>query len=201
MNVVEANALTVVNVGRADQEGGLNVTDGRIELMGGGDHVGGGADAFTFAYAMASGDFDLVARLHKAESLRGKGEGAPSAAVGGIAIRENLEPGARGVLLLVPPVGHPQLEARYEEGGGTRTVAEPYKDVPFPMWIKLERRGPSFHAWVSHDGMQWSHFASTTLELRRVLYAGLVLAISPRAEMGRAVFSDVYIEQLPSSNL
>ncbi|GEM_PF-6929995 len=200
MNAVEPDALTIYTIGETDQTGSLDVADGRITLTGGGHHIGGGRDAFTFAYVKASGDFDLVARLHEARGI-GMGGQEGSAAVGGLAIRENLEPGSRGVILLVPPLGRPRLDARYEAGGRTLVVAEPFGDVPFPMWLKLERRGPAFHAWVSHDGLQWSHFASTSIELQRMLYAGLILASSPRAEEGIAVYSDVYVEELPSGNI
>ncbi|HET6566427.1 MAG TPA: hypothetical protein VFG50_00575 [Rhodothermales bacterium] len=197
MNTVESGILKADDIGGAEQKGTFREEAGRIIVSGCGHGIGGSADSFTFCHVQAGGDFDLGARLHAVGMQNGDGA-QELEATAGLVIRDGLEPGARSAALVVLPSGRAWLQTRVDGHGGTRVIGEPYDEIPFPMWIKLERRGPSFHAQASHDGLRWSHFASTEVEMGPTLDAGIALAGCRGAEAAEATFTDVYVEELPS---
>lgn len=197
MDPVESDTLEVDVIGGAEQRATYREESGRIVVSGCGNGIGGSADSFTFCHVRASGDFDLGARLYAFGTK--SGDSTPEVeATAGLIIRDGLQPGARNAALIVFPTGRVRLQARADDHGATRVIGEAYDEVAFPMWIKLERRGPAFHSWASHGGLRWSHFASTDVEMGTMLDAGIALAGCRGAEAAEATFSDLYIEELPS---
>ncbi len=99
------------------------------------------------------------------------------------------------VAVLVAPDGRARLQRRDDMGGAIHVVGEPYHAFTFPVYLKLERRGPSYKGWHSHDGLQWTDFAWTDVDMPRGLRAGLAVS---GGSAGRAIFSSMTLNELPS---
>jgi hypothetical protein len=77
----------------------------------------------------------------------------------GIMYRETLARDSRFVLLGRHPDGELQLSWRDgPEDEGTHTSLG---KVALPVWLKLERRGATFNAYVSKDGAAWGKPAAS----------------------------------------
>jgi hypothetical protein len=111
--------------------------------------IGGGRDHFRFVWQQFSGDGAISARI---DSIREAAEWARA----GVMIRENLGPGSAYACMSATPDGRRAFQSRTQTGAGvTSSTHSDSGAIGFPFWVKLERRGSSFTACYSQDGLTW----------------------------------------------
>ncbi|MBT3379049.1 MAG: hypothetical protein HN742_38010 [Lentisphaerae bacterium] len=140
-----------------------------------------------FVFRRLSGDAVVVVRI---ESLIRTDEWAK----GGIMFREDLSPDSRHVSLLYTPRPLAAFQHRPDKGGITST--KHIEGVAAPAWLKVERFGRRFSAWVSGSGVRWRRVGHADLELPHELCVGLVVSSHNAGKYTTAVFSDVAIRPI-----
>jgi len=176
--------------------------NGRWKVTGDGDDIWGYADAFHYAYIPLSGDGEIIARVLD------NGTGSDIWAKGGVMIRETLNPNSKFAMMI----------ATGGEGEGKAFQCRPTTDgrcysahggweIYPPFWIKLERKGDTFTAFFSYDGVDWMQQSDGTEEdamtnpniihMARDVYVGLCVTSHADGELRTFTFDNVYIGGFP----
>jgi len=144
-------ADTLVLYFRGNPTDFLQRPDGVIVMGGGGADIWASADQFRFAYKQLSGDGSIIARVNSMVTAD------PWTKVG-VMIRESLEAGSTHAAVVVTPgngvsfVRRPSLNAASVQVNQTGLQA--------PYWVKLTRKGNTFTAQHSADGVTWASVTS-----------------------------------------
>jgi len=133
-------------------------------LSGAGDVYGGrDSDTGYFKLQEMTKDATIVTRITSIEDI-----GRHSKA--GIIFRRELD--ASSDMLAVFGNANEEGEATWR-GGNTRGKAQKFSDVTFPLWLKIEKKGPRVNGYVSPDGKHWTPISSCTFEPSKKYYLGL----------------------------
>lgn len=136
----------------------LALGGGALDVTGGGPDIWGAADAFHFAFRPVTGDFDVSARI---ESL----DAADPWTKAGFMARASTNAASRNVAILATPAsgaGSWIFQSRDWDGANTwgsyrdSTPPAPAAPLGYPQaWMRLQRRGSVFNAYVSTNGTNW----------------------------------------------
>ncbi len=157
------------------QAPGSSVVDGnQITITASGTDLWNAADGFYFAYKRMVGDGQIIARLNTIEGADGL---TPNGwAKVGLMFRETLEPGSKDIICVQTISNNRALQARATTGAGYLGDFGGMNGVA-PSWLKLMRKGNSFRAWTSDDGLVWTEFANpasfSTLSVAQTAYVGI----------------------------
>src|SRR5208283_3096049 len=151
------------DVGEVGLAGSATYSNGNFVIKGAGSGIFNPPDGFHFVYQPLSGDGTIVARL---VSLQGG-----VLPLGGVQIRETLDPGARyaGVVLYS---GNPGFDYRTTPG---TTANNEYVIIPGTSpWLKLVRSSNTFTGFASLDGVNWVQLGpSQAITMATNVYVGL----------------------------
>ncbi len=151
----------------------LQRTDGSIIMGGGGADIWAAADQFRFAYKQLNGDGSITARV---DSLV---QADPWTKVG-VMVRETLDSGSRHAAVVVTPGNGISFVRRPTANAASEQVNQIALQAPY--WVRLTRKGNTFTAQRSADGITWT---SVTTDLASVLD----IAMTPDVLVGLAVTS------------
>jgi hypothetical protein len=178
---------TSTDVGNVGLPGQATFATGTFVVSAAGTDVWAGADSFHFLHLPLTGDGDIVARVDRMEK--------PADAVfamAGIMFRESLDPRSRHAALIISTQGKAKFRRRLTTGGTT------YSDGPStgtafpPRWLKLSRRGATFSAYLSTDGIAWTPaHTPQAITLPSTLHVGFLALRSGGSGLARATFSSV----------
>ena len=173
-----------LDVGSPQLRGCATRVDTGWDLKAGGADIWEKSDQFHFLCKQVSGDFDIAVR---AESFTP----AHLYSKAGLMIRETLNGDSPHLMFLVFSDNSPRnnnlgaYEAQFRStaGGDCQAIypaVKPPAPPEFPAaypnsWLRLQRRGDRFSAFVSTDGKAWKLYAIQQLVLPDVVYAGLAL--------------------------
>jgi len=178
-------AWTALDIGKVGVSGSLDRYVGRFTVVGSGPDVWTAGDSFRFVYLPVRGNGQITARVL---------EMTPSHpwAKAGIMFREGLDPEARFAFVALTPAHGLHLFART---GDVEEVAQ--KTGPgraaAPSRIRLVRKGDSFRAYHSPDGISWNQFAALSVPLSCSAYVGLAVCSHDNRKPCRVVFDEVEV--------
>jgi glucose/arabinose dehydrogenase len=161
---------------------------GAMTLTGSGLGIGTEADAMHFVYQTLAGDGRITARLTGWTGMNF------DTAAAGLMFRESLDANARSVAMLLSagPSSASQFLRREIVGGDTTMLAQGY--FAPPQWLKLERAGDTFTAWISPDGVNYTPFGSGDVTMGTQIYVGLVVSSANGYGTTTATLDNVLIE-------
>lgn len=161
---------TVTNIGGVT--GSAVNYNGNFEMQARGGDLYAESDAFNFAYQPLNGNGQIIARVNRTENT-----GDDSFA--GVMFRETLSAGSRHIAVTTSNYGQLRTFVRsvtddFVGGAGEIDNFDRYFDNPYPLWLKLERRGGTFDVSKSFDGVNWTLISSRNVEMSTNAYVGLV---------------------------
>ena len=186
-----------LDIGSPQLGGSARQVETGWDLMGGGADIWGKSDQFHFLYKQLSGDFDIAVRVESftATHLYSKA---------GLMIRETLNADSPHLMFLVFPdnaarnnnLGAYEMQFRSVAGGtcqaiypAVRPPAPPEFPAAYPnSWLRVERRGDRFSAFVSTDGKTWKLYAVQTLALAKKVCVGPALTSHNPQRTAKACF-------------
>jgi tetratricopeptide (TPR) repeat protein len=168
---------------------------GTYTLMGSGTDIGKDWDEFHFAFKRLRDTGSIIAKIERIEHLHDWTKA-------GVMIRNSLEPGARNSAVLVTPSGRATFQYRTSDFQETVGTGLDPNSIELPHWVKLERRGNSFTAHHSADGLHWEDITVTAsakgscadIEMNDQVYIGLAVTSSAGPDMAaQAEFANVRV--------
>jgi len=163
---------------------------GEYRIAGGGANMWGPVDAFHFVWKRITGNFVITADVH----FIGKGVEGHRKAV--LAVRQNLDPNAAYADVALHGDGLTALQFRPMSGAETSEVRS---SVNAPVRIRLERRGAQFLTSVGKVGQPLQASVPATVSLDGPVYVGIGVCSHDAQVLETAVFSNVSIQELPST--
>jgi len=126
--------------------------DGSVAMSAIGADIWNAADEFRFAYKSLTGDGSIIARVDALDAT-------PSTwAKAGVMIRQGTEAGAINTFMAMTGGDGGGATFQQRVDADTATVSQhTYEGNPFapPYWVRLERAGNTFSAFISPDGETW----------------------------------------------
>ena len=155
------------DIGAVGLSGSAAFSGETVTLRGSGIGSDTSRDAYHFLHQALSGDGELII---KATSING---GSAQSALG-ITIRETQQPSARSIALFKSAAGNISFSQRSVATTAAVNVSTISKYGP--TWLKLQRKGSSFSAYTSTDGVVWAKLGSDViLSMPYTVYAGAAI--------------------------
>jgi hypothetical protein len=155
------------SIGTASDPGAA-LFDGTYVLANLGADIWSPADKLKFVAQPLSGDGALVIRINSVASDDGWSRC-------GLMMRESLEANARNVLLSLTSGNGLVFQSRRLVDGSTSLLTAAVAKTP-PVWLKVERVGPTFIASYSADGASWTVQGRETIDLPEKIQVGVAYA-------------------------
>jgi regulation of enolase protein 1 (concanavalin A-like superfamily) len=192
-----AGAAALPN-GQLDRDiGGVRVAghaayaSGRYTVSGAGADIWGGSDQFHFVYRTLVGDATLVARVASIQAVNAWTKA-------GLMIRESLAAGSRHASVFATPAKGYAFQWRSATSGATLNTAGG-AGAP-PAWVRLVRRGSTFEASRSSDGVRWTTIGTRQIAMAQTVYVGLAVSSHDAARSATAVFDGVSVSGGSAAN-
>jgi len=162
------------------------------EVTGSGDDIWNNADAFHFMYKELSGDGSIVARVVS------KGTGSNTWAKGGVMIRNSLTAGSEHAMMVITANSDGAagkgagFQRRLAANGASTGTDNPGTAVDVPYWVRIDRAGNAFSAFMSADGQAWTQVGPTeTIAMADPVYVGLCVTSHAAGELRTFTFDNV----------
>lgn len=172
------------DVGGPCATGNAAVSGGVYTVVGAGT-LSGTADTFRFTYQSLSGDGEMSARIN---SIQNTG----AAALAGVMIRETLTPGSQYALIGLTPAGGYQFQKRVGTSSSS-VVSALGSGTPPATWVRLVRKGKTFYAYTSVDGVKWTLNRRDTLTMASNIYIGLAVASGTSTTLNSSSFGSLAV--------
>ena len=184
---------TSTDVGAVGTSGYAVACDDPMSVFGSGGDIWGNADALQFLSQPIAADGEFVAQLTSAVQNAAAG-GTSTYAKAGLMLRQTLDAGSPDVILDVRPGGGIEFMTRSVAGGSTRFIAG--GSTPFPVWLRLTRRGDLVTGSSSSDGTSWTAIGSTSAPTGDA-FVGLAVTSHDTSARDKASFTHVGLWRLP----
>jgi len=127
----------------------------KFTLQASGTNLGGTADRTHFLSQPLTGDATITARILGVDTTAHH-------AKAGVMIRESTSAGARSASITWGPINQQAEFIRRSTTTATATAAitSTPRDITTPPWLRLTRRGNTFSAFHSPDGLAWTRVGS-----------------------------------------
>jgi hypothetical protein len=186
------------DIGSPGSAGAAGAANGTFEVIGGGSGVGAGSisDQFQFAYTTLTGDGTITALVDDVPN------GSPGNynAKAGVMIRDGLNASAATALVSLTPgsINGAIFQTRSTAGASASTIASATTGVYPPYWLRLQRSGNQFTAFVSPDGTTWTQLGSSqTIAMSQTIDIGLAVTSSNNSQLNISHFQNVTIISPP----
>jgi hypothetical protein len=165
------------------------LASGHILMNGLGADIWGTADQFRFAHKTLTGNGTMIARVNSVYNSN-------VWAKAGVMIRQSASAGSVHAFACITPGGagagngasfqrRPVVDAASTNSNSATVVAAPY-------WVKIERVGDNFSAYMSPDGVAWTSLgAAVSIPMTGPVLIGLALCSHNATALTGADFSDV----------
>jgi hypothetical protein len=171
--------------------------DGAITMKASGHDIWGKADGLYFLAMRMAGDVTVTVRCVSGPTVTADGN---TWQLGGPMIRESLDARSRFALTQINRAEDFAFTRR-STFGAEIDDAKDYNSKPRadnekrPVWVRLQRTGDEFHAWMSEDGASWVEIGTgAKLDgFAKEAYVGLSLSAREEGEYTTAVFDNFTI--------
>lgn len=136
--------------------GSITCKDGTFTLLGNGEEKDPKADQFFFAGQPWTGNGQWTARVKEL------GSAPDPQAIGGLMLRDSLEPGSPLFAAFAATNGLAAGEVRFDAGKNRQ--GRPSTPMDLPIWLRLTRYGPLIDLATSSDGKEWIVIDQTELK-------------------------------------
>lgn len=157
------------------------IAPGTYKVKGAGD-MARLTDKFRYVYKSFSGNGTVTVRVTQQDA-------ASPLNKAGIMFRESLVSGSDYALLALSSSSGVYFQVQTHSGisldaGNTGAGA-----IKAPYWLRMERNGSSFTAWVSKDSITWTSIGKKTVpSFGKNVYAGLAVASHSNSVLSEAIF-------------
>lgn len=174
-----------LNIGNPAIPGNGYYNAGTYELTGSGKDIWNQSDEFTMMSRYLEGDFSLVAKVDSLDNTN-------SWAKAGLMVRENHAADSPFFNIVVTPGNG--ISVQYRSTKGASAGIRGSTSGSALTWLRLDRAGDQFNAFVSSNGSTWTQLGSTmTLPFSQTVTGGLCYTSHNNNSDGKAVFSNVAI--------
>ena len=161
-------------------------------ISGAGEDIWGTSDEFRFMHRRIGNvsEYAIHARVVS------NGQGSNAWAKGGVMIRESLDPGSKHAMTVVTggAGGGGAFQWRRTTNGVSYSSHNPQPPVSPPHWVKIERIGNNFSAYLSPDGVNWTQQGQTqTIYMNSEVYIGMCVTSHASGELRTYEFDNVYV--------
>jgi hypothetical protein len=173
---------TDLDIGSVGTAGSANYNNGTFTVEGAGADIGGGADAFNFAYLTMTNNGTITARI--VSQTLGKV---------GVMVRATLNNNAIMAITLLDLAQNKARFATRTSTGGSPTWQDSAAGMAAPIWVRVTRSGSSFSGYYSADGLTWTQLGSsvTISSMPGIAYIGLAAASYSTSQLTVANFDNV----------
>lgn len=186
VSVTAAVAWNNTPVGRVGVPGTWRPSGTGGRLTGAGEDVWDAADAFQYGWTTMRGDGEIVARVSSVQYTKAWTKA-------GVMIRESLTPGSPHAFMLVSAGKGLAFQRRVQQDGwSTHTDGG---SGAAPQWVRLVRRGDTFTAYRSRDGVTWTLVGSDTIPMGADVLAGLAVSSHSLTATANATFEYVSVRR------
>lgn len=128
------------------------------------------ADEFHFVNQYLNGDGSVTTRI-LAQTTNSSGW-----AKAGVMLRDTDAPGSPHMMVVMTPGAGVDMQWRRDPDGGSQSAGGNQYPRFFPLYLRVQRQGDRFSAFVSQDGLDWTQIGATqTIRMGREILAGLCL--------------------------
>jgi endonuclease/exonuclease/phosphatase family metal-dependent hydrolase len=113
-------------------------------------------------------------------------------------MRETLTAGSKHAFMLVSPGQGLAFQRRPSTGGLSEHTSG--GNGTAPRWVKIERRGSTFTAYRSTDGVSWTTVGSETMNMTDTIYVGLAVGSHVDGDRATATFDGVTVSNSTTSS-
>lgn len=170
--------------------------NGNFAVSSTGRGLYGSMDSFTYAYQSLNGDGQIVTRVGRAEQT---GDDA----FAGVMMRESTGANSRHISITISGSGQLQTRVRANPGdfvgGNLIQNIGAYYEHPYPQWLKIERRGNTFTAYKSPDGIVWTQIITQTISMSSDALAGLVTTSGNASIVNEAFYDQAQVSAFSSA--
>jgi hypothetical protein len=165
--------------------------EGGFRIIGEGADIWDSADAFHFMYKELTGDGSITARVVSI------GAGSNTWAKGGVMIRDAKTAGSKHAMMVMTAnsdgtAGNGAAFQWRPAADGASSSASAAATVAAPYWVRIERAGDGFSAFLSVDGQTWTQTGQTqTIAMADPVYIGLCVTSHAVGEMRTFTFDSV----------
>jgi TolB protein len=164
---------------------------GQYKITGSGTDIWAKADQFHYVWREMSGNFAVTATA----KFLTDGIGHRKAV---IMLRKSLDTDSPFVHLAIHGDGTPSVQFRNIKADNTNTVDFPMEG-PGTWKLKLVRQGTTITVWISKDGAPLRELGHTPNQLGSPILVGLGVSSHTQEATNTVLFSDVSVEQLPTT--
>jgi regulation of enolase protein 1 (concanavalin A-like superfamily) len=175
-----------VDIGNTAHNGGFTKSGDSHIVKASGSDIYGNSDNCHYAYQVAEGDCEIVAKVTDVENTH-------PWAKAGIMIRESLSASSKNAFIFVSAENGIVTQVRTNSGGNTDSPNR-NSELRAPYWVKLQREGDVFTGYISPDGKRWTELASGSVPISDKAYIGLALTSHTNEQICTAQFNNVKIK-------
>jgi regulation of enolase protein 1 (concanavalin A-like superfamily) len=179
------------DVGMFTVAGSATFSFNQVTVRGEGTDIFSTADGFHFVYQTLSGDGEILARVDSVQQTH-------DWAKAGVMMRETLSGISSHVTTLESAARGVAFQRRAIPGGTTSLTAG--SATRAPRWVRLARRGSTFTASESADGIAWAVVGFQTITMQPTLYVGLAVTSHNSGTLTTATFSNITVRSTAASN-
>jgi regulation of enolase protein 1 (concanavalin A-like superfamily) len=177
--------LQRLTIGAPQPSGSSTSADGVYRISAGGADIWGSRDSFEFVQRAVDGDVRFVTRVTSQTNTH-------AWAKAGLMIRESANAGSRHVSLFQTPANGAVLQYRSTPDSSSFHVGAVASSPP--AWLRLDRSGDRFSAYVSDDGVNWKIVGSVAVPMAAVVLVGYAVTSHSGGTLGGATFRDGSME-------
>ena len=149
------------------------------------------SDGFRYFYQKISGDIEIIARVSSQVNTH-------DWAKAGVMIRETDDPSSKFVDVMVTPAPINTKGVRFQSRVTATTGSVIHNNtrtnnVATPRWVRLVRRGNTFDAYESFNGVKWLFIGSTHVSMNQDVLVGLAVTSHDDGVTSEAVFENVQV--------
>jgi len=170
------------DIGSPMVAGSTEIYSDAMTVRGAGSDIGGLSDQFQFAYQSMSGDVDIRIRV---ADLQDVNPGAKA----GLMIRASLAANAKHAFMLVSAEQGLAFQWRAQAGKKSTQVSGSASTAP--AWVRLVRKGNTFSAYSSANGVVWIPVGSTTVSMSKNAYVGLAVTSHDQTQTATGSFASL----------